>query len=146
MNQQFQEVIFWRKMTKSSHPQISFNNVLFLDEKLNFINFIILRKNGQSNEKNRFLKGYAESFPSIFFSQYINHLCNPTQSWLWLMFFYYFTINQTKVCVKKNETIQYNAALAITGAIKGTSQMKLLNELGLESLEFRQWFRKLSAF
>ena len=47
---------------------------------------------------------------------------------------------------KKNETIQYNAALAITGAIKGTSQMKLLNELGLESLEFRQWFRKLSAF
>ena len=62
------------------------------------------------------------------------------------MFFYYFTINQTKVCVKKNETIQYNAALAITGAIKGTSQMKLLNELGLESLEFRQWFRKLSVF
>ena len=101
MNQQFQEVIFWRKMTKSSHPQISFNNVLFLDEKLNFINFIILRKNGQSNEKNMFLKGYAESFPSIFFSQYINNLCNPTQSWLWLMFFYYFIINQTKVCVKK---------------------------------------------
>ena len=61
--------------------------------------------------------------------------------------FYYLIINQTKVCVKKKyETIQYNAALAITGAIKGTSQMKLLNELGLESLEFRQWFRKLSAF
>ena len=61
--------------------------------------------------------------------------------------FYYLIINQTKVCVKKKyETIQYNAALAITGAIKGTSQMKLLNELGLESLEFRQWFRKLSVF
>ena len=29
------------------------------------------------------------------------------------------------------ETVQYNAALAITGAIKGTSQIKLYNELDL---------------
>ena len=44
---------------------------------------------------------------------------------------------------QKIETVQYNAALAITGAIKGTSQIKVYNELGLESLEFRRWFRKL---
>ena len=44
---------------------------------------------------------------------------------------------------QKIETIQYNAALAITSAIKGTSQIKLYNKLGLESLEFRRWFRKL---
>ena len=30
-----------------------------------------------------------------------------------------------------------NTALAITGTIKGTSQIKLYNELGLESFEFR---------
>ena len=30
--------------------------------------------------------------------------------------------------------------------IKGTSQIKLYNELGLESLEFRWWSRKLSLF
>ena len=43
-----------------------------------------------------------------------------------------FMINQTiNVFVKKIETIQYNAALAITGAIKGISQMKLYSELGL---------------
>ena len=48
-------------------------------------------------------------------------------------------IKQTiKVYVKK-----YKAAAAITGAIQGTSQIKLYNELGLESFEFRQWFRKL---
>ena len=29
------------------------------------------------------------------------------------------------------ETVQYNAALAITGAIKGTSREKLYQELGL---------------
>ena len=35
----------------------------------------------------------------------------------------------------KLESIQYNAALAITGAIKGTSRSKLYKELGLESLK-----------
>ena len=50
--------------------------------------------------------------------------------------------NNKSFC-QKIETVQYNAALAITGAIKGTSQIKLYNELGLESLEFRRWFRKL---
>ena len=41
------------------------------------------------------------------------------------------------------ERVQYNAALAITGAIKGTSQLKLYKELGFESLKFRRWFRHL---
>ena len=34
--------------------------------------------------------------------------------------------------------VQYNATLAITGAIKGTSQQKIYNELGFESLRFRE--------
>ena len=33
------------------------------------------------------------------------------------------------------ERIQYNAALATTGAIKGTYQKRLYNELGLEYLK-----------
>ena len=37
------------------------------------------------------------------------------------------------------ERVQYNAALAITGAIKGTSQQKIYNELRFESLHFRRW-------
>ena len=41
------------------------------------------------------------------------------------------------------ERVQYNAALAVTGAIKGTSQLKLYKELGFESLKFRRWFRHL---
>ena len=47
---------------------------------------------------------------------------------------------------QKIERIQYKAALAITGAIKGTSQSKLYSELGFESLKFRCWFRKLCTF
>ena len=42
--------------------------------------------------------------------------------------------------------IQYNSALAITGAIRGTSKEKLYQELGLESLEKRRWYRKLCYF
>ena len=40
-------------------------------------------------------------------------------------------------------TFQYKAALAITGAIQGTSQEKLLEELGLETLKSRRWLRRL---
>ena len=47
---------------------------------------------------------------------------------------------------QKIERIQYKAALAITGAIKGTSQSKLYSGLGFESLKFRRWFRKLCTF
>ena len=35
------------------------------------------------------------------------------------------------------ESVQYNASIAITGAIKGTSRLNLYNEIGLESLKFR---------
>ena len=38
------------------------------------------------------------------------------------------------------ERDQYNAALAITGAIKGTSQLQIYNELSFETLKFRRWF------
>ena len=47
---------------------------------------------------------------------------------------------------QKLESIQYNAALAITGAIRGTSEEKLYQELGFDSLQSRRWFRKLSLF
>ena len=43
----------------------------------------------------------------------------------------------------KMESIQCNACLAITGAIRGTSREKIYQELGLESLQLRRWYRKL---
>ena len=47
---------------------------------------------------------------------------------------------------QKIELLQYNACLAITGATKRTSREKLYDKLGLESLQLRRWFRKLSCF
>ena len=46
----------------------------------------------------------------------------------------------------KLESVQYNAALAITGAIRGSSREKLYQELGLESLKSRRWYQKLCLF
>ena len=44
---------------------------------------------------------------------------------------------------QKTESFQYKQALAITGSIKGTSQEKHLEELGLESPKSRGWLRRL---
>ena len=46
----------------------------------------------------------------------------------------------------KMESIQYNACLAITGPIRGTSREKIYQELGLESLHLRLRYRKLCLF
>ena len=46
----------------------------------------------------------------------------------------------------KLESVQYNTALAITGPIRGSSREKLYQELGLESLKSRRWYRKLCSF
>ena len=43
----------------------------------------------------------------------------------------------------KLESLQYNAALVITGAIRGSSTEKIYEELGLESLKSRCWYRKM---
>ena len=47
---------------------------------------------------------------------------------------------------QKIESIQYNAALAITGAMRGTYREKLYHELSFESIVSRRWYRKLCCF
>ena len=45
--------------------------------------------------------------------------------------------------MEKAEKIQYQAALAITGAWQGSSRSKLHDELGWESLSDRRWCRRI---
>ena len=44
------------------------------------------------------------------------------------------------------ESTQYQAALAVSGAWKGSSTTKLYEELGWESLSDRRWLRRLCQF
>ena len=46
----------------------------------------------------------------------------------------------------KLEIVQYNAYLAITGAIRGTNRDSIYAELGLKSLSTRRWYRTLLFF
>ena len=48
--------------------------------------------------------------------------------------------------MEKIESVQYSAALAVTGTWRGTSREKLYTELGWESLSFRRWSRHLTLF
>ena len=47
---------------------------------------------------------------------------------------------------EKHESVQYNAVLAITSAIRGTSSKKLSQELDLGSLKSRTWPRRICYF
>ena len=46
--------------------------------------------------------------------------------------------------VKKLQYVQYKVALAVTDAIQGTSRELIYQELGLESLKSRRWYKRLS--
>ena len=48
--------------------------------------------------------------------------------------------------IQKFESVQYNASLAITGCFRSTSSDKSYSELGLESLAYRRFYRRLIAF
>ena len=47
---------------------------------------------------------------------------------------------------QKLESIQYNACLALWGAIGGSLREKLYHKLGLKSLQHWRWYRKLCVF
>ncbi len=48
--------------------------------------------------------------------------------------------------MQKLESVQYSAALAVTGVWKGTSRDKIYNELDWEFLNKRRWSRRLVLF
>ena len=153
LNKKAQEVIFSRKMTKSSHPQIFFNNVsvsrtsiqkhlqIYLDEKLSFNHHIkekmtkVMKGIGVIKRLSKMLLQHAVlTIYKSFVWPHLDHgdiLHDPPNN---------------KILCQKIQTIPRSAALAIIGTIKATSQIKLYNELGLESLEFRRWFTKLCLF
>ena len=54
--------------------------------------------------------------------------------------------NQRMNMMNLIEQIQYKAALVVTGCWQGTSRVKIYDDLGLESLSDRRWYRRLCLF
>ena len=152
-NKQATEVIFSHKKKEVLHPTLYFNRSpvacepfqkhlgLTLDKKLNF--------NHHLNEKiSKAMKGIGlikilyhylprKSLLTIYRSYVRSHLdyCDVI-----------YDQPHNATFSRNIESVQYNAALAITGTIKGTSRDRLYQELGLESLKDRRRFRRLVYF
>ena len=144
-NKQGQEVFFSRKLKKVCHPPLCFSNNnasqassqkhlgLTLDNRLTFDEHL-------ANESNKISKiiGLLRKLPNI--------LPRPALLTIYKCFIrphldygdiiydqaYNLSFHQ------KLESIQYNASLALTRAIRGSSREKLYQELGLESLQLRR--------
>ena len=148
-----QEVVFSPKGITTNHATVYYNNDpvirenfekhlgLFLDSKLNLF--------GNVNEK---IKKATKGITVI-------RKMNLSLPWSSLLTIYksfvrphldygdviYDQPNNTSLS-DKIERVQYNAVLAITGAIRGTSKEKLYQDLGLESLRNRRWLRRILIY
>ena len=150
---QAQEFLFFQNKTKSqNHPCLHFNNNpvnqaplqkhlgMYLDLKLDFLEHL---KNIQAkvNKSTALLRKLQAILPRPILTIYKAFL-RPHLDYGDTIYdqAYNDSFHQ------KLKSIQYNATLAMTGAIRATSLEKLYQELGLESLQQRHWHRKLCTF
>ena len=148
-----QEVIFIRKLKNISHPPLVFNNAnvsswksqkhlgVLLDSKLTFEEHY----KAELNKTSRIIWLLRKLQSLLLRAALITIYKAFVRSHLdYDYVFYDQTFNAS--FHEKLESIQYNACLALTGAIRGTSKEKIYQELGLESLQIRRWYRKLCLF
>ena len=147
-----QEINFSRKISQRNHPGLMFNNSIvnvtsvhkhlgmIFDSKLSFNEHLksVLKKISKTVGLLWKLQGILPRTSLI--TIYI--FARPHLDYGDIM--YDQTFNES--FHERIESIQYNAAISITGAIRGTSSEKLYQELGLESLRSRRWLRKLCLF
>ena len=141
LNKQAQEVIFSRKVKKTSHPAMNFNNNSFkqvqfqkhldvyLNYKLDFrkhVRNIIIKVNRRIS----LLRKLHNNLPRAPLVRIYKFFIRPHLDYEDIL--YDQTFNNS--FHEKLESIQYNAAHAITGAIRGSAREKLYQELGFESL------------
>ena len=141
ISKQAQEVTFSRKAVKASHPADFFNDILvarcsthkhlsmYLDEKLKFGHHIT-EKNTKANKGIGDIKKIHNVLPRRALLTIYKCFIRPNLDYGDFMVLWF----NGSFC-SKIESIQYNAALAITGAIRQTSQTKLYRKLGLGSIK-----------
>ena len=145
-----QEVIFSRKIKKIDHPPLYFNQKLVksslahkyigmvLDTKSDFS----LHLKNVQNKVNKIiglLRKLQNTLPRTSFITIFKSFIRPHLDYECII--YDLACNTS--FHQNIESIQYNAALAITGAVRGTSREKLYQKLGFESLQQRRWYIKL---
>ena len=152
-SKQATEVIFSHKINKVNHPTLYFNASpvstapfqkhlgLFLDKKLNFGHHLN-EKISKANKIIGLIKRLNYHLPRKSLLNIYKSFVRPHLDYGDVI---YDQPNNDALC-SRIESVQYNAALAITGAIKGSSRERLYHELGLESLRDRRWYRRFTYF
>ena len=147
---QAQEIIFSRKKNATTHPPLFFNNSeiklssnqkhlgLTLDSKLSF-NEHINDKIHQANKGVGLLRKLQTILSCNSLLTIYKSFIRPLHDYADVI---YDQLSNASFS-KKIESVEYYAALAITGAIKGSSREKLYRELRLEYLYRRRWARRL---
>ena len=145
-----QEVLFSRKKKIQVHPTISLNDVqvervsyqkhlgILLDEKLNFKQHIDSAIS-KVNKGISVIKKLRHNLPRKSLVTIYKALSRPLIDYGDIIY----DQPQNESFCEKIESVQYQATLAITGAIQGTSCDKIYQELGLESLKSRRWYKRL---
>ena len=141
-----QEVIFSKKKKTQTHPIISLNNIqvekvpyqkhlgILLDEKLNFkqhVDSAILKMNKGITVARKLRHSLPRQSLLTIYKAFLRPLIDCGDI--------IYNQPQNESFCDKTESVQYQGALAIKGAIQGTSGDKLNQELGLESLKARRW-------
>ena len=148
-----QEVIFSRKSKRSTDPSLVFNNNnvyktfsqkhlgVTLDFKLTFeehLNNVLAKVNKAVG----LLRKFRNILPRTTLITIYKTFIPPDKDSGDVLY----DQASNNSFIEKLESIQYNACLALTGAIRSTSKEKIYQELGLESLRDRCWCRKLCLF
>ena len=146
-------LIFSRKVQRINHSPLFFNQNfvpqtslqkhlgMFLDSKLNFSEHLktIFQK---TNNTIGLLRKFQALLPRASLTTIYKSFIRPHLDYGDVTYDQTFTM----LFQQKLETIQDNAVLAITGAIRGSSKELLYQELGLETRQKRRWCRKLCCF
>ena len=153
ISKQAHEVIFSRKRSLVSHPSLTFNNIpvaqtssqkhlgMHLDKKLDFEEHLS-KIETKVNKSVGIIRKLQNVLPRSALLTVYKSFVRPLLDYGDIIYDKVFN----ESFHEKLESLQYNAALAITGATKGSSTEKLYEELGLESLKSRRWYRKMSLF
>ena len=152
------EVLFSCKTSNPNHPQIMFNGTvvakineqkhlgLILDSSLSFkkhLNDKIIK----AKKNIGIIKHLSTFLPHKTLDQMYKALVRSHLDYCDII--YHIPSVQTQIGVtltdlkEKAEKIQYQAALAVSGAWQGSSLSKLYEELGWESLTERRWCRRI---
>ena len=144
-NKQAQDVIFCRKINKIDHPPLYFNQNLVksssthkhlgmvLDTRLDF-NLHLKNVQNKVNKTIGLLRKLQNTLPRTSLITIFKSFIRPLLDYGNIIYDRAYNTSFHHNIV----SIQYNAALAITGTVRGTSEEKLHQELGFESLQQRR--------